>query len=63
MNDDKMLNEMKRLKQEAIYNEKQSRKFQRLVYLLLNDIKLYVGKNGGIYYHVNNKKKNAKIYI
>jgi len=63
MYDDKTLNDMKRFKQEAIYNEKQSRKLQRLVYLLLNGIKLYIGKNGGIYYHVNNKKNNSRVYI
>ena len=63
MNDDKILAQLKLLKQQVIYNEKQSRKLQRLIYLLMNKIKLYVGKNGGIYYYVNNKKKNSKIYI
>jgi hypothetical protein len=63
MNDDKILAQLKQFKKQVIYNEKQSRKLQRLIYLLMNKIKLYVGKNGGIYYYVNNKKKNSKIYI
>jgi hypothetical protein len=47
------------IKNMAITNYKQIQKLQRLIYLLLNNIKLYKGKNGGIYY----KTKNSKIYI
>jgi len=43
----------------AINNYKEITKLRRMIYLLQNNIKLYEGKNGGIYY----KTKNSKIYI
>ena len=43
----------------AINNYKEIKKLRRMIYLLQNNIKLYEGKNGGIYY----KTKNSKIYI
>ena len=43
----------------AINNYKEITKLRRMIYLLQNNIKLYKGKNGGIYY----KTKNSKIYI
>ena len=43
----------------AINNYKEIKKLRRIIYLLQNNIKLYEGKNGGIYY----KTKNSKIYI
>lgn len=43
----------------AINNYKEITKLRRMIYLLQNNIKLYKGKKGGIYY----KTKNSKIYI
>ena len=43
----------------AINNYKEIKKLRRIIYLLQNNIKLHMGKKGGIYY----KTKNSKIYI
>lgn len=43
----------------AMKNMKEIKKLQRMVYLLQNNVKLYKGKNGGIYY----KTRKSKIYI
>ena len=40
-------------------NKQLVKKIQRVIYLLSNNVKLYIGKNGGIYY----KTKRSKIYI
>lgn len=47
------------LQQQAINNHNQIKKLQRLVYLLQKNIKVYKGKNGGIFYMT----KKSKIYI
>lgn len=43
----------------VLKNYKQIKKQQRLIYLLQNNIKVYKGKNGGIYYFTD----NSKIYL
>lgn len=48
-----------KLEQQAQDNFKKIIKLQRLIYLLKNNIKLYKGKKGGIYYKTN----KSKIYI
>ena len=47
------------LKNTAVENKQLVKKIQRVIYLLSNNVKLYIGKNGGIYY----KTKRSKIYI
>lgn len=47
------------LEQIAIQNNKKLIKLQRLIYILQNNIKLYRGKNGGLYY----KSGKSKVYI
>ena len=47
------------LQSQAIKNYNQIKKLQRLIYLLQHNIKVYKGKNGGIFYMTN----NSKIYI
>lgn len=48
-----------KLEQLAIKNNIKVKKMQRLIYLLENNINLYVGKNGGIYYETC----KSRIYI
>ena len=52
-------NEIFNLYKLATNNYKEITKLRRMIYLLQNNIKLYKGKKGGIYY----KTKNSKIYI
>lgn len=47
------------LQKQVLSNYKEIKKLQRLIYLLQNNIKVYRGKNGGIYY----KTLKSKIYI
>jgi hypothetical protein len=47
------------LQKQVISNYKQIKKLQRIVYLLENNIKVYRGKKGGVYY----KTFKSKIYI
>lgn len=47
------------LQNQVISNHKQIKKLLRLIYLLENNIKVYRGKNGGIYY----KTLKSKIYL
>uniref|UniRef100_A0A6C0LEG7 Uncharacterized protein n=1 Tax=viral metagenome TaxID=1070528 RepID=A0A6C0LEG7_9ZZZZ len=54
-----MEKEIINLRSLAVKNYKQIKKLQRLIYLLQNNIKVYKGKNGGIFYMI----KNSKIYI
>lgn len=48
-----------KLEQLARDNNQKFKKMQRLIYILKNNIKVYTGKNGGIYY----KTGKSKIYI
>ena len=48
-----------KLKQLAIDNDIKLKKMERLIYILKNNIKVYTGRNGGIYYKTN----KCKIYI
>lgn len=54
-----MLQEIINLQNQSIKNNRKIIKLQRLIYLLYNNIKLYKGKKGGIYYLT----KNSKIYV
>lgn len=47
------------LRSQAEKNYKQIKKLQRLIYLLQNNVIIYKGKNGGMYYMT----KNSKIYL
>ena len=47
------------LNEKSNKNFKDIKKLQRLVYLLINNVKIYKGKKGGYYYLT----KNSKIYI
>lgn len=44
---------------QAIKNYNQIKRLQRLIYLLQNNIKVYKGKNGGMFYVT----KKSKIYL
>ena len=54
-----MDNQIINLQYQAIKNYNKIKKLQRLIYLLQNNIKVYKGKNGGIFYIT----KKSKIYI
>ena len=54
-----MNHEIINLQSQAIKNYNQIKKLQRLIYLLQNNIKVYKGKNGGIFYMT----KKSKIYL
>jgi len=47
------------LKKKIEENSKSVKKLQRLVYLLINNVRVYKGRNGGLYYLT----KNSKIYL
>jgi hypothetical protein len=47
------------LQSQAIKNYNKIKKLQRLIYLLQNNIKVYKGKNGGMFYVT----KKSKIYL
>ena len=47
------------LQSQTIKNYNQIKKLQRLIYLLQNNIKIYKGKKGGMFYMT----KKSKIYI
>jgi transposase len=55
-----ILKYLQKLKMQSLYQNKKIKRLQRLIYLLQNNIKLYKGKRGGIYYLSNN---NQKIYV
>ena len=54
-----MNQEIINLQSQAIKNYNQIKKLQRLIYLLQNNIKVYKGKNGGIFYMTT----KSKIYL
>ena len=54
-----MEHEIINLQFQAIKNYNQIKKLQRLIYLLQNNIKVYKGKNGGMFYVT----KKSKIYL
>jgi hypothetical protein len=54
-----MENQIIKLQSQAITNQNQIKKLQRLIYLLQNNVKVYKGKNGGVFYYT----KKSKIYI
>lgn len=59
MNNNFIYDRIINLEQESKLNYKQIKKLQRLIYLLQNNIKIYKGNKGGIYYRTN----KSKIYI
>ena len=56
----KILEQLQKLKSKSLYQNKKIKRLQRLIYLLQNNIKLYKGKKGGIYYLTYH---NNKIYV
>lgn len=55
-----IINKFKKLKQESEKNKIMTNKLLRMTYLLMNNIPIKQGKNGGLYYYTKN---NTKIYI
>jgi len=53
------MNKYNILQEKTIENYKNIKKLQRLVYLLINNVKIYKGKKGGYFYLT----KKSKIYV